>query len=119
MTKIRGRRRRREDTRRVAGLLTGHAILKHHLARMGEVQDERCEFCDEVVAESAEHILMRCQGLMEPRFKKLRKAILDEDDVPQLAIRGLQEFAQGGGSEKRKERIRWDKGGRGERVITR
>ncbi|XP_015430607.1 PREDICTED: uncharacterized protein LOC107187113 [Dufourea novaeangliae] len=84
----------REDTRRVAGLLTGHAILNHHLTRMGELQDEHCEFCDEYIAESAEHILTSCQGLMEPRFKRFRKAILDEEDVQQLTIKGIQKFAQ-------------------------
>ncbi|XP_015437856.1 PREDICTED: RNA-directed DNA polymerase from mobile element jockey-like [Dufourea novaeangliae] len=83
----------REDTRRVVGLLTGHAILNHHLTRMGELQDECCEFCEEEV-ESAEHILMRCPRLMEPRFKRLRKAILEAEDVPQLSVKGIQEFAQ-------------------------
>ncbi|XP_015437063.1 PREDICTED: RNA-directed DNA polymerase from mobile element jockey-like [Dufourea novaeangliae] len=84
----------REDTRRVAGLLTGHAILNHHLTRIGELQEEGCDFCNEDTAESAEHILMRCPGLMETRFKRFRKAILEEEDVSQLAIRGIQEFVQ-------------------------
>ncbi|XP_015437811.1 PREDICTED: uncharacterized protein LOC107192956, partial [Dufourea novaeangliae] len=84
----------REDTRRVAGILTGHAILNHHLTRMGELQEETCEFCDEDAVETAEHILMRCPGLMEMRFKRLRKAILEEEDIPQLTVKGIKEFTQ-------------------------
>jgi hypothetical protein len=64
----------RTQIRAVVGLLTGHALLKRHLARIGVIQnDTRCRLCS-LKQETAYHVLCECEALATMRMQQLGAA---------------------------------------------
>ncbi|XP_076248028.1 uncharacterized protein LOC143187675 [Calliopsis andreniformis] len=71
--------------RLISGLLTGHAQLKLHLARMKQLEDRMCGFCEEE-EESSAHIICKCPRLMGKRRKYLGKHFLEINEVGEIKL---------------------------------
>jgi ribonuclease HI len=64
----------RMQIRAVVGLLTGHALLKRHLALIGVIQnDTMCRLCS-LEQETAYHVLCECEALATMRMQQLGMA---------------------------------------------
>ncbi|XP_076246259.1 uncharacterized protein LOC143186467 [Calliopsis andreniformis] len=92
----------RGKCRLMAGLLTGHAQLKLHLARMKQQEDMLCSFCEEK-EESSVHVICKCPRLMNIRRKFLGKQFLEAQEVGGIKLDKLVKYITKGLNGESKE----------------
>ena len=85
----------RTQTRVVIGLLTGHNTLRRHLHIMGLCNDPMCWKCTE--EETSVHILCECEALASLRHAYLGSFSLDPEDITELGMEAIWNFAKGRG----------------------
>ncbi|XP_076248124.1 uncharacterized protein LOC143187807 [Calliopsis andreniformis] len=81
----------RGKCRLLSRLLTGHAQLKLHLARMKQQEDRMCSFCEEE-EESSAHVICKCPRLMNARKKYLGKYFLETQEVGQIKLERIVRY---------------------------
>jgi len=86
----------RTQTRVVTGLLTGHNTLRRHLHIMGLCNDPMCRKCG-TEEETSVHILCECEALASLRHAYLGSFFLDPEDIQELAMGAIWNFAKGTG----------------------
>ena len=84
----------RKQSRVFIGLLTVHNTLRRHLYIMGLSNNPTCRICG-TEEETSVHILCECEALASPRHTHLGSFFLDPEDVKDLSIRGIWNFAKG------------------------
>ena len=84
----------RTQTRVVTALLTGHNTLRRHLHIMGLYNDPMCRKCG-TEEETSVHILCECEALASPRHAYLGSFFLDPEDVQELGVGAIWNFAKG------------------------
>jgi len=86
----------RTQTRVVTGLLTGHNTLRRHLHIMGLFNDPMCRKCG-TEEETSAHILCECEALVSLRHAYLGSFFLDAEDIWELGMGAIWNFAEGTG----------------------
>jgi hypothetical protein len=86
----------RTQTRVVTGLLTGHNTLRRHLHIMGLCNDSMCRKCG-TEEETSVHILCECEALASLRHAYLGSFFLDLEDIRELGVGAIWNFAKGTG----------------------
>jgi len=86
----------RAHTRVVTGLLTGHNTLRRHLHIMGLCNDPACRKCG-TEEETSVHILCECEALASLRHAYLGSSFLDPEDIRELGMGAIWNFAKGTG----------------------
>ena len=86
----------RTQTRVVIGLLTGHNTLRRHLHIMGLCNDPMCRKCG-TEEETSVHILCECEALASLRHAYLGSFFLDPEDIRELGMGAIWNFAKGTG----------------------
>jgi len=86
----------RTQSRVVIGLLTGHNVLRRHLYKMGLSNNPTCRICA-TEEETSFHILCECEALASLRHTLLGSFLLDPEDVRNLSIGAIWNFAKGTG----------------------
>jgi hypothetical protein len=84
------------QTRVVIGLLTGHNTLSTHLHIMGLCNDPMCRKCG-TEEETSVHILCECEALASIRHAYLGSFFLDPEDIRELGMGAIWDFAKGTG----------------------
>jgi hypothetical protein len=86
----------RTQTGVVIGLLTGHNTLRRHLHIMGLCNDPMCRKCG-TEEETSVHILCECEALASLRHAYLGSFFSDPEDVRELGVGAIWNFAKGTG----------------------
>jgi len=86
----------RTQTRVVTGLLTGHNTLRRHLHIMWLCNDIMCRKCG-TEEETSVHILFECEALSSLRHAYLGCFFLDPEDIRELGVGAIWNFAKGTG----------------------
>ena len=86
----------RTQTRVAIGLLTGHNTLRRHLHIMGLCDDPMCRKCG-TEEETSVHILCESEALASLRHAYLGFLFLDPEDVRELGMGAIWNFAKGTG----------------------
>jgi hypothetical protein len=86
----------RTQTRAVTGLLTGHNTLRRHLLIMGLCNVRMCRKCG-TEEETSVHILCECEALASLRHAYLGFFFLDPEDIRELGMGAIWNFAKGTG----------------------
>jgi hypothetical protein len=86
----------RTPNRVVTGLLTGHNTLRRHLHIMGICNDPMCRKCG-TEEETSVHILCECEDLASLRHAYLGPFFLDPEDIRELDMGAIWNFAKGTG----------------------
>jgi hypothetical protein len=86
----------RTQSRAVIGLLTGHNTLRRHLHIMGLCNDPICRKCG-TEEETSVHILCECEALASFRHAHLSSFFLDPEDIKELGMEAIWNFAKGTG----------------------
>jgi len=86
----------RTQSRVVIGLLTRHNTLRRHLHIMGLCNDPICRKCG-TEKETSVHILCECKALASLRHAYLGSFFLDPDDIRELGMEVIWNFAKGTG----------------------
>ena len=81
---------------RVIGLLTGYNTLRRHLYIMGLSNNPTCRKCG-TEKETSVHILCECEALASLRYIHLGSFFLDPEDIRELGMGAIQNFAKGTG----------------------
>ena len=84
----------RTQSRVVIGLLTGHNIFRRHLYIMGLSNNPTCRKCGNK-EETSVHILCECEALASLRHTYLGSFILDPEDIRDLGMGAIWNFAKG------------------------
>jgi len=84
----------RTQTRVVTGLLTRHNTLRRHLHIMGLCNDPMCRKCG-TEEETSLHILCECEALASHRHAYLGSFFLDPEDIRELGVGAIWNFAKG------------------------
>ncbi|KAJ8976990.1 hypothetical protein NQ317_013991 [Molorchus minor] len=74
----------RQKLKTLIGLYTGHCRLKHHMHRIGLVEDTQCRLCLED-DETADHILCACPAVERIRFSMFGRARLLPEDLDEIS----------------------------------
>jgi len=85
----------RTQTRAVIGLLTGHNTLRRHLHVMRLSNNPTCRKCTE--KETSIHILCECEVLASLRHIYVGSFFLDPEDIKELGVGAIWNFAKGTG----------------------
>jgi hypothetical protein len=80
----------------VIGLLTGHNALRRHLHIMGLCNDPMCRKRG-TEEETSAHILCECEALDSLRHVCLGSFFLDPEDIRELGMGAIWNFAKGTG----------------------
>ena len=83
----------RTQSRVVIGLLTGHKTLRRYLHIMGLCNDPICRKCG-TEEETSVHILCECEALSSFRHSYLGSFFLDPEDIRELGMRAIWNFAK-------------------------
>jgi len=86
----------RTQTRVVTGLLAGYNTLRRHLHIMGLCSDPMCRKCG-TEEETSVHILCECEALASLRHAYLGSFFLDPEDIRELGMGAIWNFAKGTG----------------------
>jgi hypothetical protein len=86
----------RTQSRVVIGLLTGHSILRRHLQIMGLINNPISRKCG-TQEETSVHILCECEALASLRYTYLSFFFLDPEDIRELGMGAIWNFAKGTG----------------------
>jgi hypothetical protein len=86
----------RTQTRVVTGLLTWHNTLRRHLHIMGLCSDPIRRKCG-TEDETSVHILCECEVLASLRHAYLGSFFLDPEDIQELGMGAMWNFAEGTG----------------------
>jgi hypothetical protein len=86
----------RTQTGVVIGLLTGHNTLRRHLHIMAPCKDPMCRKCG-TEEETSVHILCECEALASLRHAYLGSFFLDPEDIRELEMGSICNFAKGTG----------------------
>jgi hypothetical protein len=86
----------RTQTRVVTSLLAGHNTLRRHLHIMGLCNNPMCRKCG-TEEETSVHILCECEALASLRHAHLNSFFLDLEDIRQLGVGAIWNFAKGTG----------------------
>jgi hypothetical protein len=86
----------RTQTRVVTGLLTGHNTLRRHLHIMGLCNDPMCRKCG-TEEDTSVHVLCECEALATLRHVCLSSFFLDPEDMQELGVGAVWNFAKGTG----------------------
>jgi len=84
----------RTQNRVVTGLLTGHNTLRRNLHIMGLCKDPMYRKCG-TEEETSLHILCECEALASLRHACLGSFFLDPEDIRELGVRAIWNFAKG------------------------
>ncbi|CAG9819561.1 unnamed protein product [Phaedon cochleariae] len=85
----------RAQIKTVTGLMTGHAPVKEHLARMGLYNgDPSCRLCDKE-PETVAHILCRCEALDRRRQKIFGQPVGEPEIFNSHPVKDLYRLVQG------------------------
>jgi hypothetical protein len=84
----------RTQIRVVIGLLTGHNTLRRHLHIMGLCSDPICRKCG-AEEETSVHILCECEVLASLSHAYLGSLFLDPEDIRELGMGAIWNFAKG------------------------
>jgi hypothetical protein len=77
-------------------LLTGHNTLRRHVHIMGLFNDPMCRKCG-TEEESSVHILCECEALASLRHAYLGFFFVDPEDIRELGMGAMWNFAKGTG----------------------
>ena len=91
----------RRELRVLVRLLTGHCCLQYHLKNMQLAKSSNCRLCGQS-EETAEHILCECDALALPRMKHFKEYVITVNQVRNLKIRNILNFARDSGLEELK-----------------
>jgi hypothetical protein len=80
----------------VIGLLTGHNTLRRHSYVMGLSNDPTCRKCG-TEEETSVHIVCECEALASLRNTRLCSFFLDPEDIRNLSIGAIWNFAKATG----------------------
>jgi len=83
----------RNELRLIVGLITGHIALNKHLSVMKISTDPICPLCKEA-EETAMHFLGQCAATMHLRLKLMGSAILTSEEIRQMTLCTLLNFAK-------------------------
>jgi hypothetical protein len=86
----------RTQSRVGTGLLTGHNTLRRHLDIMGLYNYPICRKCG-TEEETSVHILCECEALASLRHAYLGSFFLDLEDIRELGMGAIWNFAKGTG----------------------
>ena len=86
----------RTQTRVVIGLLIGRNTLRRHLHIMGLCNDPMCKKCG-TEEETSVHISCGCEALASLRHAYLGFFFLDPEDIRELGVGAIWNFAKGTG----------------------
>jgi len=86
----------RTQSRVVIGLFTGHNTLRRHLNIKGLCNDPICRKCG-TEGETSVHILCECEALASLRHAYLGSIFLDPEDIRELGMGAIWNFAKGTG----------------------
>jgi hypothetical protein len=86
----------RTQTRVVTGLLNEHNTWRRHLHIMGLCNDPMCRKCG-TEEETSVHILYECEALASLRHAYLGSFFLDPEDIWELGMGAIWNFAKGTG----------------------
>ena len=83
----------RNELRLIVGLITGHIALNKHLSVMKISTDPICPLCKEA-EETVMHFLGQCAATMHLRLKLMGSAILTSEEIRQMTLCTLLNFAK-------------------------
>jgi hypothetical protein len=86
----------RTQTRVITGLLTIHNTLRRHIHIMGLCNDPMRRKCG-TEEETSVHILCVCEALASLRHAYLGSSFLDPEDIRELGMGAIWNFAKGTG----------------------
>ena len=86
----------KKQSRVVIGLLAGHNTLRRHSYVMGRTNNHTCRKCG-TKEETSVYILCECEALVSLRHKYLGSFFLDPEDIKNLSIGAIWNFAKGTG----------------------